>query len=125
MPRYLISFDAHAMDHIPADEMPSVARDAHEVLRDAASAGVWVIGAGFDTDNASVVATDGNVTVGMYPPPVGGFAIIDVASREQALEWAARIAAACRCAQEVREFMADPEQDQLLSQSRQATPADR
>jgi hypothetical protein len=24
MPRYLISFDAHAMDHIPAEDMPAV-----------------------------------------------------------------------------------------------------
>ena len=25
MPRYLISFDAHAMDHIPDEDMPAVA----------------------------------------------------------------------------------------------------
>ena len=24
MPRYLISFDAHAMDHIPGEDMPAV-----------------------------------------------------------------------------------------------------
>ena len=28
--------------------------------------------------------------------------------REEALAWAAKIAVACRCAQEVREFMPDP-----------------
>ena len=38
----------------------------------------------------------------------GGFAVLDCPSREAAEEWAARIAAACRCAQEVREFMPDP-----------------
>jgi hypothetical protein len=27
---------------------------------------------------------------------------------EEALEWAAKIAVACRCAQEVREFLPDP-----------------
>jgi hypothetical protein len=32
----------------------------------------------------------------------------DVPSREAALEWAAKIATACRCAQEVRGFMFDP-----------------
>jgi hypothetical protein len=32
-----------------------------------------------------------------------------VASREEGLMWAARIADACRCAQEVREIMYDPE----------------
>jgi hypothetical protein len=32
----------------------------------------------------------------------------------EALEWAAKIAAACRCAQEVREFGPDPELDEML-----------
>ena len=32
MPRYLISFDAHAMDHIRAEDMPAVASAAHEVV---------------------------------------------------------------------------------------------
>ena len=40
---------------------------------------------------------------------VGGFSIIEVPSREEALAWAAKIAVACRCAQEVREIMYDPE----------------
>jgi hypothetical protein len=40
---------------------------------------------------------------------VGGFSIIEVSSREEALEWAAKIAVACRCAQEVREIGYDPE----------------
>jgi hypothetical protein len=31
-----------------------------------------------------------------------------VPSREEALEWAAKIAVACRCAQEVRAVMRDP-----------------
>jgi len=31
-----------------------------------------------------------------------------VSSRGEALEWAAKIAAACRCAQEVRELLHDP-----------------
>ena len=34
--------------------------------------------------------------------------IIDVPSREEALQWATKIAVACRCAQEVREFGPDP-----------------
>ena len=39
---------------------------------------------------------------------IGGVTIIDVASREEALKWAAKIAVACRCPQDVREFMPDP-----------------
>jgi hypothetical protein len=57
------------------------------------------------------VATDGTVTNGPYPETkavLGGFSIIEVPSREDALQWAAKIAAACRCVQEVREIMPDP-----------------
>jgi hypothetical protein len=48
----------------------------------------------------------------MYPgttSSIGGFSILDVPSRDEAVAWAARIAVACRCAQEVRELMDDPE----------------
>ena len=111
MPRYLISFDAHAMDHIPDEEMPAVAKAAHEVVEEALNAGVWVFGGGLENQKASVVATDGTVTDGPYPETkevIGGFAVVDVTSRDEALEWAAKIAVACRCAQEVREFVPDP-----------------
>jgi hypothetical protein len=37
-----------------------------------------------------------------------------VATREEAQAWAAKIAAACRCAQDVREIMADPELEAML-----------
>jgi len=50
------------------------------------------------------------VTDGPYPEGkehLGGFAVVDVPSREAALEWAAKIAVACRCAQEVFELMPD------------------
>ena len=108
MSRYLISFDAHAMDHIPAEEMPAVAEAAHEVVEEAMNAGVWVFGGGLESQRASVVATNGRVTDGPYPEAVGGFWVVDVPSRDEALKWAAKTAAACRCAQEVREFMPDP-----------------
>jgi hypothetical protein len=107
MTRYMISFDAHAMDHIPSEEIPAVAEAAHAMVDEARNAGVWVFGGGLEHQKASVVATDGTVTEGLYPEAVGGFCIVDVASREEALEWAAKTAAACRCAQEVREFMPD------------------
>jgi hypothetical protein len=108
MPRYLISFDAHAMDHIPAEEMPAVAQAAHEFVQEAMNAGVWVFGGGLEDQKAAVVSTDGTVTDGPYPEAIGGLCILDVSSREEALEWAAKTAVACRCAQEVREFMPDP-----------------
>jgi hypothetical protein len=108
VPRYLISFDAHAMDHIPREDMPAVDRAAHQVVEEAMSAGVWVFGGGLPNENASIVAADGTVTDGPPPEAVGGLCVVDVPSREEALQWAARIAGACRCAQEVREFMPDP-----------------
>ncbi len=107
MTRYLISFDDGAMT-FPEEELPEVAKASHEVVRQAQDAGVWVFGGGLESQQASVVATDGTVTDGPYPETkavLGGFSIIDVPSREDALEWAARVAAACRCAQEVREIM--------------------
>jgi hypothetical protein len=108
MPRYVISFDAHAMDHIPDADMQAVARAAHEVVQEAMDAGVWIFGGGLENEKATVVAVDGTVTDGPYPEAVGGFWVVDVPSREEALKWAAKTAAACRCAQEVREFMPDP-----------------
>ena len=107
MTRYMISFDAHAMDHIPSEEIPAVAEAAHAMVDAARNAGVWVFGGGLEQQKASVVATDGTVTEGPYPEAVGGFCIVDVSSREEALEWAAKTAVACRCAQEVHEFMPD------------------
>jgi hypothetical protein len=110
MSRYLISFDDGAMD-FPREELPDVAKAALKVVREAQDAGVWVYGAGLESQRASIVATDGTVTDGPYPETkevIGGFAVVDVPSREEALEWAAKIAAACRCAQEVRELLPDP-----------------
>jgi hypothetical protein len=108
MTRYLISFAAHAIDHIPAEDMPDVDRAAHEVVEEAMNAGVWVFGGGLEPEQATVVATDGTIADAAYPEAVGGFWVADVSSRDEALAWAAKTAVACRCAQEVREFMPDP-----------------
>lgn len=117
MPQYLISFDAHAMDHIPDEDMPSVANAAHAVCQEAINVGVYVLAGGLESLPASIVATDGTVTDGPYPDAISGITIVDVPSREQALEWAAKIAGACRCAQEVREIGFDPELDAMLRQA--------
>jgi len=110
MTRYLISFDDGAMT-FPEEDLPDVDAAAHRVLAEAKAAGVWVFGGGLRRQRASIVATDGTVAEGPFPETkavIGGFSVIDVASREEALAWAARFAAACRCAQEVREIMHDP-----------------
>ena len=117
MTAYLISFDAHAMDHIPDEDMPAVARAAHAVVQEALNAGVYLFSGGLKDQKASIVAPDGTVTDGPHPEAIGGATVVEVASREEALEWAAKIAVACRCAQEVREFGPDPELDAMLSQA--------
>jgi hypothetical protein len=111
MTRYLISFDDGVMV-IPDEDLPDVDKAAHGVVQAAKDAGVWVFGGGIESQRASVVATDGTVIDGPYPETkavLGGFAIVDVATREEALTWAAKFAMACRCAQEVREIMPDPD----------------
>ena len=80
MPRYLISFDAHAMDHIPAEDMPTVAEASHAVVYEAMDVGAWVFGGGLASQMASIVATDGTVTDGPYPDAVGGLCVVDVRS---------------------------------------------
>jgi hypothetical protein len=112
MARYLISFDDGAMDFIPEEEMPAVADAAHAVVDEAKDAGVWVFGGGVyphDEVSVRVVATDGTVTEGAESKAyIAGVTIVDVPSLEEALQWAGKIAVACRCAQEVREFAPDP-----------------
>src|SRR5580692_3065774 len=117
MTQYLISFGAHAMDHIPEEDAPAVARAARAVVQEAINAGVYVSAGGLENQPASIVATDGAVTDGPHPEAIGGFCIVDVPSREEALEWAAKTAGACRCAVEVREIMPDPELAAMLRQA--------
>jgi hypothetical protein len=107
MALYLISFDDGWMT-FPEEDLPDVARDVQVVREEAKAAGVWVFSAGLEPQKASVVAPDGTITDGPFPETkevIGGFAVVDVPSRDEALKWAAKIAPACRCAQEVRELM--------------------
>jgi hypothetical protein len=113
MPRYLISFDDGWMT-FPEEELPNVAEAVRVVRHEALDAGVWVFSGGLVSQRASVVATDGTVTDGPYPETkeiIGGIAVVDVPTREEALKWAAKIAAACRCKQEVRVFLPDGDAD--------------
>jgi hypothetical protein len=110
MTRYLISFDDGWMNN-PTEDMPAVGEAAHKVVFDAMSAGVWVYGGGLESQRATIVATGGTVTDGPFPETkevLGGFVVLDLPSRDAAVEWAARFAAACRCPQEIREILPDP-----------------
>jgi hypothetical protein len=110
MTKYLISFPSEAMV-LAADELPVVAVAAHAVIEEAKAAGVYVFAGGIDESvDPVLVAGDGGVSAEIYPGSrlKGGFAVLDLPTREDAVEWASKIAAACRCAQELREFMFDP-----------------
>src|SRR5262245_46193620 len=108
MTRYLISFDEGAMDRIPDEEMPAVGDAAHAAVQEAMDAGVFVFSGGLH-EEVSLVATDGTVTDGRAGKAyMSALTIVDVSSREEALEWAAKFAVACRCAQEIREVGRDP-----------------
>jgi hypothetical protein len=112
MAKYLISFPSAAMQ-VPDGEWEAVGRDSRAVIREAKLAGVYVFGGGIDEAVPPVlVSGDGSVSEGGYPwaPPLnGGFCVLELPSRQQALAWAARLAKACRCDQELREFGFDPE----------------
>ena len=111
MPRYLISFDDGSMS-ISDEELPAVADAAHDVLRAAKAAGVWVTGGGLLRQRAIYVDVDGSTEPGPFPETkavLGGFCIVEVANVDEALLWATRTAAACRTPQEVRLLMDDPE----------------
>ena len=95
----------------PEEEGPAVWRGRARGGPSGPGGGVWIFGGGVESQRASIVATDGMVTDGPYPETkavIGGFAMVDVPSREEALEWAAKFAVACRTPQEVREIMFDP-----------------
>ena len=99
--------------HVPAEDMAAVSEAAHAVIREAKAAGVYVFGGGINAEvAATMVAADASCTTGTYPQTTefdGGFCVLELPSRTVAIEWAAKIAAACRCSQELREFYFDPE----------------
>jgi hypothetical protein len=112
MAKYLISFPSKAMV-VPDGEWEAVGRDSHAVIDEAKAAGVYVFGGGIDEAVPPVlVSADGGVVEGGYkwaPTLDGGFTVLELPSCEEAVAWAARIAKACRCDQELRVFQFDPQ----------------
>lgn len=110
MTKYLISFPSEAMV-VTDDVLPAVADAAHAVIEEAKAAGVYVFGGGINEQvPAALVSGEGSVSSQVYPGSQlrGGFTILELPTREEAVEWARRLAVACRCSQELREFMYDP-----------------
>jgi len=110
MTKYLISFPSEALT-LTGEELLVVSADAHAVIAEAKTAGVYVFGGGIEERvDPVLVKGDGTVSADIYPGSQlkGGFTILELPTREDAVEWARRIAVACRCSQELREFMYDP-----------------
>jgi hypothetical protein len=110
MTKYLISFPSEAMV-LTEEEFPVVVAESHAVIEEAKAAGVYVFGGGIDESvDPVLVSADGSVTREIYPGTElrGGFTVLELPTREDAVEWARKIAVACRCSQELREFMYDP-----------------
>ncbi|MDP9696048.1 UNVERIFIED_ORG: hypothetical protein J2X79_003626 [Arthrobacter globiformis] len=111
MTKYLISFPSAAMV-LPNDDLQAVWDASHAVVQEAKDAGVSVFGGGIDEGIPPVmVAGDGTVSEDTYPQTTqleGGYAVLELPSYDGALQWAAKIAVACRCAQEVRAFHYHP-----------------
>ena len=112
MTKYLISFPSEAMKQFTDEEMSVAEVESHAIIEEAKAAGVYVFGGGIEEKVAPVlVSSDGSVSAETYPGTNinGGFTILELPNREAAEEWARKIAVACHCAQELREFGYDPQ----------------
>lgn len=98
---------------VPDEDMAAVGEAARAVIREAKAAGIYVFAGGINSEVAPLmVAADGNGTDDTDRQTReldGGFCVLELPSRAVAVEWAAKLAAACRCQQELREFYYDPE----------------
>ena len=93
-------------------EFPAVVAASHAVIEEAKAAGVYVFGGGIDESvDPVLISAEGAVSTTSYPGTefTGGFTVLDLPTRDDAVEWARKIAVSCRCSQELREFMYDPD----------------
>ena len=103
MTKYLISFPSEAMA-LTDEQLAAASVDSHAVIEEAKAAGVYVFGGGINEDvDPVLVSADGSES---RPGTriTGGFTVLELPTREEAISWAARLAKACRCQQELRVF---------------------
>ena len=96
---------------VAAEDLATVGEAARAVVREAKAAGVYVFAGGINEHVAPLmVSATGSTTNGTYPQTrefTGGYCVLELPSREVAVQWAAKLARACRCSQELREFWYD------------------
>ena len=94
--------------NFPVEDFPAVGDAVRKVKREAMAAGAWIFGGGFEGYSPRIVGIDGTIKDGPLQESsvhIGGFTVIEVATDDDALGWAKKIAVACRCDQEVRKFI--------------------
>jgi len=108
MTKYLISFPGETF-HVAPEDMEAVSADSHAAIAETKAAGVYVFGGGIN-EEIEPVLVDADGAVGLSATHLtGGFLVLELPTRDDALRWSARFAAACRTPQELREFGYDPE----------------
>ena len=111
MTQYLVAIH-HPDDFEPFSEPAQTREDISALNREMQRAGVVVFVGGLDSAKAAVsVRRRGSgellVTDGPYletKEHIGGFWVLEVASRDEAVEWGRKAAIACRAPVEVRAF---------------------
>jgi hypothetical protein len=117
MKQYLLA--VHSVDGQPAtppEDIEQAYKDVNVFNAELQQKGAWVFAGGlYPADVATVVRVDdGDVLTTDGPfaetkEQLGGFWVIQAADLDAALAWAAKGAAACRGAVEVRPFQEEPE----------------
>ena len=110
MTKFVISFPSEALV-LTEEEFPIVSADSRAVIEEAKAAGVYVFAGGINEQvDPVLVSADGTASTDIYPGSrlTGGFTILELPTRDDAVHWASKLAVACRCSQELREFMYDP-----------------
>lgn len=108
MTNYLISFPSATMRLSPGD-VDHVVESSHQVIRDAKAAGVYVFSGGLNCEVVPVAVHEDGSKSKPTSALDGGCCILELTSRLDAEQWAARMARGCRTPQELREFHDDPE----------------
>jgi hypothetical protein len=78
------------------------------------NAGVLVCVGGLEDQQASIVTAEGTVSDGPHSEAIGGLAIVEVPSREEALEWAAKLSSPAAARKKSGSFGPDFELNAML-----------
>jgi hypothetical protein len=116
MTLYLLSIYQPDGDPPPADVLAQIGVDLQSLRAELRAAGAWVFAGGLAAPSTARVVHPRREKMPMTDGPyveakehIGGINIIEVASDDEALEWASKLARATTLPIEVRPFLAEPE----------------